>query len=142
MRGMWLYALPIALAAFNPASADAAGREQSASASPYAILAPDQGDGGYRDADVLKPHGRGRSEAAEQAARGRAFVAHAPAADDSSPSPDIASPAIDNSGSDAAIEMANQQAALDASTAAAQQQFNDGMAAAQQTMNNANFSQQ
>jgi hypothetical protein len=38
--------------------------------------------------------------------------------------------------------MANQQAALDASTAAAQQQFNDGMAAAQQTMNNANFSQQ
>jgi hypothetical protein len=35
------------------------------------------------------------------------------------------------------IDRVNQQAALDAANAAAQQQFNDAMAATQQTMNNA-----
>ena len=52
----------------------------------------------------------------------------APASEDwSSPTPD--SPAIDNSASDAAIQQMNDTNALNASTAAAQQQFNDGMAA-------------
>ena len=35
------------------------------------------------------------------------------------------------------IDQVNQQTALDAANAAAQQQFNDAMAATQQTMNNA-----
>ena len=40
-----------------------------------------------------------------------------------------------------AIDRMNQQMALDAATAAAQQQFLAGMAAAQETMNNANNNQ-
>jgi len=36
------------------------------------------------------------------------------------------------------IDRMNEQTALDAANAAAQQQFNAGMAAAQETMNNAN----
>jgi len=39
------------------------------------------------------------------------------------------------------IDPINQQMALDAATAAAQHQFNAGMAAAQETMNNANNNQ-
>ena len=39
------------------------------------------------------------------------------------------------------IDRMNQQTALDAANAAAQQQFNAGMAAAQETMNNANNGQ-
>jgi hypothetical protein len=39
------------------------------------------------------------------------------------------------------IDRMNQQMAMDAANAAAQQQFNAGMAAAQETMNNANANQ-
>jgi len=39
------------------------------------------------------------------------------------------------------IDRTNQQMAMDAANAAAQQQFNAGMAAAQETMNNANNNQ-
>jgi uncharacterized lipoprotein YajG len=53
----------------------------------------------------------------------------------SNDSPSVSAP--DTSAQDA-IDRANQQAASDASMAAAQQQFLAGMAAAQETMNNAN----
>lgn len=164
MRGMWLYALPFALAALNPVGADAQGRAQNNNASPYAVLAPDEGYDADSYSGLFKPHGRERSDAVRLAAtrrcdggvsqnigratfnkcmraRGWAFAQPAPATDDSSPSLDISSPPIDNSSVNAAIEMTNQEAATDASVAASQQQFIDGMAAAQQSMNNATFNQ-
>jgi len=51
------------------------------------------------------------------------------------PSPTVSSP--DTTAQDA-IDRMNQQMATDAANAAAQQQFLAGMAAAQETMNNAN----
>ena len=51
------------------------------------------------------------------------------------PAPSV--PAPDTTAQDA-IDRANQQMAIDAANAAAQQQFLAGMAAAQETMNNAN----
>ena len=54
--------------------------------------------------------------------------------------PTPSSPAADTTAQDA-INRANQQMANDAANAAAQQQFLAGMAAAQETMNNANNNQ-
>ncbi len=127
--------------------------------------------GAYAYNDILKPHGRERSDVARQVAtracdhghsadigddafnacmlaRGWRFAGAVPDSSDSSDtawsaSPDP-SPSAD-SGSDAAnqaMEMVNEENATNAANAAAQQQFNDAMAAAQQTENNANFIQQ
>jgi len=78
-------------------------------------------------------------------ARGWRFagrVPEAPSLDFSSsePSPPVETPSSDSANE--AIQMVNQQMATDAANAAAEQQFLDGMAAAQQTENNANFIQQ
>jgi hypothetical protein len=54
--------------------------------------------------------------------------------------PTSSSPAPDTTAQDA-IDRVNQQMAIDAANAAAQQQFLAGMAAAQETMNNANNNQ-
>jgi hypothetical protein len=145
MRGIWILLFPFALAACDATS-------QSAS---------------FTYADAWNPHGRPRSDAALQVdtrtcdaksrgganddspkfkacmrAHGWKFdaVEAASSSDgDSDPGyvapPD--SPAPDNS-IQAGIDMANQQAAMDASMAAAEQQNEAAMAAAQQTMNNAN----
>jgi hypothetical protein len=171
MRNIWLYALPLVLAACHPMSASAAGRGQESGAAATAAGDSDYGSGTYVYADIFKPHGRVRSNAVREAAarlcdggiaqaigltpfnacmkaHGWRFVQFQPAPEEESASSEVDnSPpsSSDNSGPDpslAAIEASNAQAALDASTAAAQQQFNDAMAAAQQTMNNANFSQQ
>jgi hypothetical protein len=56
----------------------------------------------------------------------------------SNDSPSVSAPDTANTDAQDAIDRANQQAASDASNAAAQQQFLAGMAAAQETMNNAN----
>jgi hypothetical protein len=53
-------------------------------------------------------------------------------------SPSVSPTDTTNTSAQDAIDRANQQAASDASMAAAQQQFLAGMAAAQETMNNAN----
>lgn len=124
--------------------------------------------GTYAYNDVLRPHGRGRGDGARQAAtkvcdhgdsdnigddafnacmlaHGWRFAGSVPQASDSSDSvSDDPSPSTD-SGSDAAnqaMEMVNEENAVNAANAAATQQFNDAMAAAQQTENNANFIQQ
>jgi hypothetical protein len=56
-------------------------------------------------------------------------------------SPPVETPSSDDS-ADQTMQMVNQQMAIDAANAAATQQFLDGMAAARQTENNANFIQQ
>ena len=56
----------------------------------------------------------------------------------SNDSSSVSSSDTPNTSAQDAIDRANQQAASDASNAAAQQQFLAGMAAAQETMNNAN----
>ena len=70
MRRIWLYALPLALTAFNPAIADAmgGGARPSVAASALADGSTDQGHGSYTYSDVLKPKGRERGDAAEQIA--------------------------------------------------------------------------
>ena len=70
MRRIWLYALPLALTAFNPAIADAmgGGARPSVAASALADGSTDQGYGSYTYSDVLKPKGRERGDAAEQIA--------------------------------------------------------------------------
>jgi hypothetical protein len=169
MRKIWLYAFPLVLAACYPLSAGAAGRGQQSDAVASAATDNfDYGSGLYIYADILKPHGRARGDAARQAAtrscdggdsqgiglapfnacmraHGWRFARFEPAPEDSSASSDADNSSFGSSGPDpsiAAIDASNAQAAQDASTAAAQQQFNDAMAAATQTMNNANFSQQ
>jgi len=230
MRRIWLYALPLALAALNPAIAGATGRggPDSSVAAIAASGSTDQGYGTYtysdvlkprgveRDeaaeqiatracdagsvdniasasfnacmsargwqmtnfeppapntyiySDVLKPHGQERSDAVRQAAtnacdgrdsdniglpgfnacmsaRGWQFVGQTPPSDDSYASSDP-SPTEDSSASIdasvAAIQSDNEQAAMNAATAAAAEQNNEAMAAATQAMNQAVFIQQ
>jgi hypothetical protein len=125
--------------------------------------------GAYLYDDVLKPHGLDRGDAQRQAAtrgcdagdsekigtakfdacmhaRGWRFAGRVPEApsfdfSSSDSSPPEETPSHDDS-ADQTMEMVNQQMATDAANAAAEQQFLDGMAAAQQTENNANFIQQ
>jgi hypothetical protein len=119
--------------------------------------------------DVVKPHGQERGDALRQAAtracnagdsekigaplfddcmraRGWRFAGRVPEAPNmdflsSDSSPPVEAPSSDDSAPQT-MQMVNQQTAIDAANAAAMQQFLDGMAAAQQTENNANFIQQ
>ncbi len=78
MRRIWLYALPLALAAIHATSAGAVGRGgqgANAAASPAYAEAAAQGDTiTYLFKDVLRPHGQERG-AAVRYADGRAFGA-------------------------------------------------------------------
>jgi hypothetical protein len=120
------------------------------------------GAGVYTYDDVLKPHGHGRGEAAEQAAtricdrgnsqniglpafdacmRGRGWrLAHFEPAPESSYASSTPTPTSDDSSNaaQAAIDMANQQAAMNASNAAAQQMNDAANAAALQAQINGN----
>ncbi len=144
MRAVWILLFPFALAACDATS-------QSAS---------------FTYADAWNPHGRPRSDAALQVDTRACDAKSRGGANDGSPkfkacmrargwkldAVEAASAAPDNSspvyvappdppadnGIQAGIDMANQQAAMDASMAAAEQQSEAAMAAAQQTMNNAN----
>lgn len=222
MKTMWLWALPVALAAFIPASAGAMGRSPI-DAAPVSAEPSAEGYGTYTYADVLKPHGRERGEAAEQSAaslcdagnrdvigspnfnacmsaRGWRLAHFEPSAPGTYIYADVVKPhgrdrsdaarqsatnicdgrdqqniglpafdacmlahgwrfvasvpqqpSYDANAQDSANEEASdddqrrlndsiqEQAATDAANAAAQQQFNDGMAAAQQQMNQAVF---
>lgn len=223
-----LYALPLALAAFSPIAACAAGRgglnesPGTAASSPTGVIgsftyvdvlppkgrargdaaeqvatrACDRGNsyniggsafdacmlahgwrfdsfeptppGAYLYNGILKPHGLERSDALRQAAtracdagnsekigtpefdacmraRGWRFAGRVPEAwspdfSSSEPSPPVETPSSDSANE--AMQMVNQQMATDAANAAAEQQFLDGMAAAQQVENNANFIRQ
>ncbi len=168
MRGMWLYALPFALAALNPVGADAQGRAQNDDASPYAVLAPDEGYDADSYSGLFKPHGRERSDVPVRASGGlvaaTAAVSRKHRARDvqqmharawlglrSARAGDRTTPALRwiSRRLPLTIRMrerrdrnvTNEEAATDASVAASQQQFIDGMAAAQQSMNNATFNQ-
>ncbi|MBV8442123.1 MAG: hypothetical protein JO312_16445 [Hyphomicrobiales bacterium] len=124
--------------------------------------------GAYLYNGILKPHGLERSDALRQAAtracdagnsekigtpefdacmraRGWRFAGRVPEAwspdfSSSEPSPPVETPSSDSANE--AMQMVNQQMATDAANAAAEQQFLDGTAAAQQVENNANFIRQ
>jgi hypothetical protein len=173
MSKIWLFALPLALAACHPMNASAAARVQTSRAgAATAAVNYNYGPGSYIYADVLKPHGRLRGNGARQvatrlcdggdseeiglapfnvcmSAHGWRFAGfhrdarnYAASSDsysyDSTPSPSGPDPS--QAASDAAASQAalDSQAASNAQNDAAQQQVDAGMAAAQQTMNNAN----
>jgi hypothetical protein len=144
MRAIWILLFPFALAA-----CDATGQAAT-----------------FDYQDAWHPHGHARTDVALQVdtracdaqtgargdygspkfkacmrAHGWTFNGVESASTDDTPS-NSSPPDIPNNDAQAAIDSANQQAATNAANAAAQQQFNDGMAAAQQTMNNAVFNQQ
>jgi hypothetical protein len=159
MRKIWLYALPLALAALQPAYASGRGGENPAAALvAEAPDGPDLSEGGvgtYSYDDILKAHGRARGEAAEQAAtticdagnpdniaskrfnacmrrRGWRFVQFTPAAPDASD--DDSSPSFDSS--PAASDNSGSDAAEQAIEMSNQQAANDAATAAAEQQNN------
>jgi hypothetical protein len=161
MRKIWLYALPLALAALQPVYANAGGRGGENAAVALVAEAPggpDLNEGGvgtYTYNDVMKPHDRARGEAAEQAAtricdagnpdnistkrftacmqhRGWRFVQFTPAAPDASDGD--SSPSFDSS--PAASDNSGSDAAEQAIEMANQQAANDAATAAAEQQNN------
>jgi hypothetical protein len=146
MRALWILLVPLALSACNAAGQGASftyddawnphGRPRSGAALQADMRTCGAKTGGAsHDSPNFKACMRGRGWTFEALASAANITPYDPSAGDSS-SPDIPFP--DNS-AQMGMDLANQEAALNASNAAAEQQNEAAQEAAQQTMNNANF---